>query len=452
MHLATHYAKFALKMAIDKPKPGRQSRWLGVLAGRGGLRYYEGIMRDGMRFLPLLFTVFVDSLGFGLVFPIFFPLVIHNETGLVPDEMSLAARGLIVGCLISSFCLGQFFSGPAFGAWSDRRGRKKILILTLWLAVASYLLAGCAILASSLTLLFASRLLGGAAAGNYAIAQSIVADQSDETNKAKNFGLIGMAYGTGFILGPFLGGKLSGDLYPVTTPFWVAAGVCLFNIMLVHWKLRETLPALQFKNASLMAPVHNLRKAFQHPTLRGVFLVMFLFSLGWGFFTEFSPLFLISYFNFDRGNIGNFYACVGLWVAVCQGVLIRPCLKRFSAPALLHIGLLCLGIVLPLTLVVGSATGLYWVLPFLAFFESLVYPTASTIVSNKSGPDVQGEMLGIHNSVQWAAIGVSPLFSGSLVALYPHLPVSVASVCMFLAFSLLLFLFRRKRTLPTQDA
>ena len=107
-------------------------------------------------------------------------------------------RGFIFGTLISTFCLGQFFSGPILGAFSDRKGRRKILLITVGMAFISYIFAGCAILGKSIVLLYLSRLMAGVAAGNYAIAQSMVVDCTAMEDRAKNFGLLGMAWGSGF--------------------------------------------------------------------------------------------------------------------------------------------------------------------------------------------------------------------------------------------------------------
>ncbi|MBS0603590.1 MAG: MFS transporter [Verrucomicrobia bacterium] len=402
-----------------------------------------------MRFLPLLLTVFIDSLGFGLAFPIFSALIMNPELSILAPDTTLSMRGWIFGLLISAFCIGQFFGGPILGALSDRKGRKKILLLTLLLALATYLLIGVGILIHSVLLILGARLIGGWAAANWSIAQSIIVDCSSDEQKAKNFGLLGMAWGTGFVIGPFMGGKLSDpalfDGGGLATPFWVAAGLCLFNFFLLLWRLEETLPSNLLAKVSWLAGVEHLKKAFTSPKLRSIFAVMFIFSLGWGFFTEFCPVFLIERLGFSMGEIANFFAWVGLWIAICQGVLIRPFLNRFSPQTLLPCALFGMALVLPLMLFVHEAWALFALLPLIAFAESLITPTASTLVSNLSSKEAQGEVLGIHNSIQWAAIGFAPLFSGSVVALFPHLPVTVATVTMLVAMIVFLKAFRKRK-------
>ena len=397
--------------------------------------------------LPLLFTVFIDSLGFGLVFPIFSPLLLDVQGGMVGAEVSLGTRGALVGLLISSFCIAQFFSGPFLGAHSDKKGRKKILLYTVLAAFASYLMAGLAISYGLLWLLFISRIAAGISAGNYAIAQSTIVDTSQEKEMANNFGLIGMAWGLGFIIGPYIGGKL---LVPSffssgawTTPFWFAAFLCGVNYLLLWFGMRETLPASSQIKMSLSLGVRHLKMAFTHPTLRGLFIGMFLFSFGWGFFTEFSPIFLIRRMDFSVTDIANFYAYVGICIAVSQGVLIRPFVKKFAPHQILLFGLLTIGVALPFMLAATSFFHLLFVLPFIAFAESLIGPTATTLVSNLTPKENQGEMLGIYNSIQWAAIGLAPLFTGSFVTLYTHLPITVASGTMFIAWLVYYFVFKK---------
>ncbi|MCI0382666.1 MAG: MFS transporter [Chlamydiae bacterium] len=402
------------------------------------------------KLLPLLFAVFIDSLGFGLVVPIFSPLIINNEGGIFSPETSVAFRGFVFGILISSFCIGQFFSGPLLGAISDRRGRKKVIIATVWLACLGYLLAGLGIFNKNLFFLFLARVVGGIAAGNYGVAQSVIADTFPEKDKAKNFGLVGMSWWTGFIIGPFLGGKLAA--FGLTAPFWIAACFCFGSIILLHWKMKESYaPAGVPSKVNFLAGIWQIKKAFGLAHLRGVFLIMFVVSLGWGFFTEFSPVFLIRYFGFNLEQIANFYAWLGLWVAVSQGLLIRPFFKKFALEHIFPMALLGLGLVLPIMLWLNGPVGLFWLLPLVGIGEALIFPTATAIVSNLSDKTAQGEMLGIHNSVQWAAIAISPIFSGSLVALYPSLPIVVSSSCMICSFLLAIWFFRRKKE-PTQES
>ncbi|MGB7128924.1 MAG: MFS transporter [Candidatus Rhabdochlamydia sp.] len=395
-----------------------------------------------MRLFPVLLTVFIDSLGFGLVYPIFSVLLMNPEQGFLPVNTSLAMRGWLFGLLVSGFCLGQFFGGPVLGALSDYKGRKKILLLTLWLATATYALTAIGIVFESIIVIFISRLLGGVAAGNWSVAQTVIVDTSTGEEKPKNFGLLGMAWGTGFVIGPYLGGKLSDPsicaIFNLTTPFFAASFLCLLNIVLLVWRMQESLPAIQITKISLITGIHQLREAFTSGKLRSLFFMMFVFCIGWGFFTEFCPIFLIRKFHFSGSEIANFYASIGLWIAFCQGLVIRPFLRWFSPNTLILTALLGMGCTLIIMAFIEVKFFLYCMLPALAFFEALLFPSATTIVSNVSDKQSQGHILGIYNSVQWAAIGLTPLFSGSFVAIYPYLPFAIGAMSMF--FALIVFI------------
>lgn len=402
-----------------------------------------------MRIFPLLLTVFIDSLGFGLVFPIFSPMIVSNEEGMFSPEVSLVIRGLIFGLLVSSYCIGQFFGSPLLGALSDKMGRKKVLVWSMWMAFLGYIMAGLGVIFQNLWLLFLARIVAGVSAGNFAVAQSFIADVSTKDNKTKNFGLVGMSCWSGFVIGPFLGGKFAA--YGFTFPFAIAALICLFNALLLLFRVTETHVSKNEGKIQLLAGVYQIRKAFTAPELRGIFGVMFIISLGWGFFTEFSPIFLIQRLGCNTGQIANFYAWVGLWIATCQGLLIRPLLKRFNPKRLMAIGIFAMGLLLPFMLAFKGYSGLFLLVPFIAFAQALIFPNAATLVSNLSSNETQGEILGIHNSVQWAAIAFPPLFSGSFVALYPHLPITVGSISMFVAFVAFIWIYRTKVEEKTFD-
>jgi len=284
-----------------------------------------------------------------------------------------------------------------------------------------------------------ARLAGGIAAGNFAVAQSAVADMSTKDEKTKNFGLVGMAYWTGFVIGPFIGGKLAPKGFVV--PFVVAGILCFVSTLLLIFFLKESLVKPNTGKIQLLQGIFQIKKAFTMPNLRGIFLVMFIFCLGWGFFTEFSPIFLMRRVGFNVGQVANFYAWVGIWIAICQGCLTRFVSKLFLPQHLLRVGLVLLGAVLPAMLFTRGLVSLFWLVPCIALAQALVFPAAATLVSNSAGSESQGEMMGIHNSVQSAAIAIPPLFSGPFVALYPHLPVTVGSGCMLVAFLIFLKIF-----------
>jgi len=391
------------------------------------------------KILPLLLTAFIDSLGFGIVLPLLPTLIMQPESALMPDAL-LSVKGLFFGLIITIFCLGQFFGGPMLGAISDRYGRKKVLCASIAIGAVSYLLGSLSILAGSIVLFLIARLFQGVSSANFSIAQAMVVDLSREEQKRNNFGLVGMAWGVGFILGPCLGGFFSEQH---TLAFFFSSMICLLNLALILMLVKESLQIRKNSPWSPLGSIRDMKKAFTHPSLKGVFFTTFIFSLGWGFFTEFAPIMLMDRFSFGAREIGNFYAYAGIWIAVCQGLLIRPLVKKFAPAQLLRMALLFMGV--NLLLFMGSKE--VWILfiatPLISLPEALIYPNIAALISSLSNKDEQGEMLGLHNSVQWSSIGILPLFSGALVANYPLMPIIFSSATLFIALFVFQFYYKR---------
>jgi len=159
--------------------------------------------------LTIFFTVFIDLLGLGIVIPILPALIINPTANLLPFDTAFSQRTIIYGFLIASYPIMQFFGAPLLGTLADRFGRKKILSISLLGTWAGYVLFIIGILTQDIYLLFIGRSIDGFTGGNISIAQSAISDISTPENKSRNFGLVGMAFGLGFVIGPYIGGKLS---------------------------------------------------------------------------------------------------------------------------------------------------------------------------------------------------------------------------------------------------
>lgn len=396
--------------------------------------------------LPIFVTVFIDLLGVGLVIPIFAPLFLDFRGGLLPASFSLATRTMILGFMMAAFPLAQFFGSPILGALSDRIGRKKVLLFSLFGTFIGYILSALGITFGALWLLFLSRIIDGFTGGNISTAMSAIADLSDQKSKARNFGLIGMAFGLGFIIGPYVGGKLSDPgVWPwfnYSTPFLFAAVLCAFNIFLVLWRFRETLARKIHREISLFTGFKNIYRAFQLPNLRVLFTVVFLLTFGFNFFTQFFQVYLIERFHFGQGQIGDLFAFMGFWIALTQGLVTRSLSKKFPPERILKFTFLGMSFVLLLILFVPAAKFLYLVLPFLALFNGLTQPNTTALVSNLSDRQSQGEILGIQQSIQSAGMAIPPIIAGFLVSVHRTLPVLAGSVLIFTAWLVFVGFFK----------
>ncbi|MDP2750981.1 MAG: MFS transporter [Nanoarchaeota archaeon] len=398
--------------------------------------------------MPIFLTVFIDMIGIGIIIPIFAPMLLDINSNLVPAYYSLADRTLILGILMGVYPMAQFFGAPILGAISDRVGRKKILLLSLVGTVIGYALSAIGIMQGSITIIIIGRIIDGFTGGNISIAMSAIADVSDEKEKAKNFGIIGTAFGLGLILGPFIGGKLSDhsavSWFNNSTPFWFAAILSIMNIIFVIWFFKETLKIRINSSISFLTGIRNIKKVFYMPNLNILFLVIFLLSFGFTFYTQFFSVYLIDKFSFNAVQIGNFFAYVGLWIAITQATLIGPISKRFASEKVLSFSMVLFGIILLFLLLPKEAYLLFFIVPFIAICQGIIRPNYTAMVSNLSDKKSQGEIMGINQSIQALAMSIPPIIAGVISGFHVAAPIFVASACTFLAWIVFVKFFNKK--------
>jgi DHA1 family tetracycline resistance protein-like MFS transporter len=397
--------------------------------------------------LPIFFTVFIDLLGLGIIIPILPAVILNPMAGLLPMDYDFSLRTIIYGFLIASYPLMQFFGAPMLGALADRMGRRKILLASLIGTLGGYLLIAIGILTQNIWLLFIGRAIDGFTGGNISIAQSAIADISDDSNRAKNFGLIGMAFGLGFVIGPYLGGKLSDpsilSWFDFATPFWFAALLTALNILMVLKRFPETLKNRKTGRIDPLAGVKNIRKAFEIKQLRTIFAVIFLLTVGFNFFTQFFQVFLVGKFQFNQSQIGDLFAYMGIWIAVAQGAFLRPLSKRFSPMKILSISSILLAATFPFLLLPDQAGWIYVIIPFIAIFQGLTQPNSTAIVSSMSDRSSQGEILGINQSIVSLAQALPPILAAFLTTININLPTLFAAGSTLAAWIVFVFVFKR---------
>ncbi|MFN8316339.1 MAG: MFS transporter [Chitinophagales bacterium] len=390
--------------------------------------------------LAVFITVFIDMLGVGIIIPIFAPLIVRNEYGLMPLATSEATRNLTYGVLSATFAIFQFFGAPILGGLADKYGRKKILRFSLFGTFVGYVLFALAVHYRLLWLVFIARALPGFMGGNISIVLASLADISDPKDRAKNFGLVGMAFGLGFILGPFIGGTLG--KIDLALPLWCTAALTLLNIVLVIIQFPETFVPSGNGTVSLLTGIRNVKRALKMKELDVVFLTLFLQAFGFSFFMQFFQVYLIKQFDFSQVQIGQMFGYIGIWIAITQGGITRLVSKRFSSPQILQVTLL--GLSLSLWLILGPSA--LWMLfvtqPLVALFQGLSQPNLTSIVSVLTPKDTQGEILGIQQSVQSLAFAIPPIIAGVVVSIDVRLPIFLAGLSIFIAWLVFVFGFR----------
>ena len=331
---------------------------------------------------------------------------------------------------------------PIVGTLSDQKGRKPLLINTLLIVILGYLLCAAGVWAESLLLLLFGRTIVGIGTGNVAVVYAAIADISKPEEKAKHFGLSSMSSGIGFTIGPFLGGTLSA--WGFATPFLCAMAFSLINLGMVVFWLGETHHVRRKVEISLTLALSHLKKAFKVPTLRALFLCFFFFCVGWSFYWEFIPVTWIQEYHLTTSQVGNFFAYGAAFYALSSGLLIRPTVSRFQPLPVLFVSLALLTVFI-IPLLFHTNIGVFWIyIPIQQFLIAHVFPTTSTIVSNSVKEDMQGEIMGILQSVDSFAFAISPLIAGAFVGLSAKTPLIVSGGCMFLASLVLLGSYRKK--------
>lgn len=414
-----------------------------------------------MKFFTILFVGFVGYLGIALVYPIFAVFLFDPKNPFLEEGTSAATRGAILGLLIGLTPLTQFFSSPLLGKLSDLFGRKRSLLCGTAIGCLGYLLAFVGIKSGSLSLLFLYRFCIGVSEGNIAVAQAAIADMSSQQEKAKRFAFFNASLGTGFTLGPFIGGKLADPSISVwcgyITPFVFAGLLSFINLLFVFWKLpndqrcpEERSPEESSGSRTMFQWMNQLKKVCLCSILRYLFLGTFVFAFGWSFYSEFMPLFLQARFAFSSSGMGNFYAYGGLWYALNAALLIMPVLKKYAPEKIIIKALLgCAGTML-LMLAIDNSLFLWALVPLLTYCTSLISPTLITLISNNSDPHSQGESLGLYQSVVAMAMGISPLIIGPCVGLYPDLTILGGAVAMLFAGLLLWIGLKTTPVIETQ--
>ncbi|MEL6673200.1 MAG: MFS transporter [Bacteroidota bacterium] len=405
----------------------------------------------------IFLTVFLDLLGLTIIIPVLAPLLVDSLEVFGP-EVELQTRTLTLGAVIGTFALMQFFSAPFLGALSDKYGRRKVLFYSLYASLLGYILFGLGIIWGSLEIMFLGRIVGGLGSGNISVIYSSIADVSSAAEKARNFGIVGMAFGLGFVIGPVLGGFLADpeivSWFSSSTPFFFSALLVALNIVLVYFRFPETnLHPNRELQPNLGGAMRNLVKAFGHPQLRSIFLVIFFFTFGFAFFTQFFQVFLIGKFEYDESDIGLLFGYIGVLIALTQGLLVRALSKRVGPMKLV---LFCLPLLVLAFIVLvfpDTSLGLYLVMPGVAVAQGLTSPNLYAIVSNSVPEDQQGETLGMQQSMQSLGQLVPPLIGGYAVAQVLTMPIWLAAGTVFLGWVIFVWQFGKKalKEGPPQD-
>ncbi len=368
------------------------------------------------RILPILFiTLVLDLIGFGMIIPII-PIILTDpsSSSFLLHGFSVDAQYIFAGVLTALYGITQFIAAPILGELSDIYGRKKILTLGIVVLACAQILFGIAISIASISLLVFSRIIAGFAGANFSIAQATIADVTAPKDRSKNFGLIGAAFGIGFIIGPVLGGFIASETGSAAIPFFVAGILGIINTLIVTLLLPETRHIKSDVRASFNVTkgVRNIIIALKDVDSRPLFISSFLFQSGFVFFTSFIGILLTSKFGFTEAMIGGFFGIVGIWIVITQGFILRKIAGKISEQKILFYSLLILALGISLYPFVNSIALIYSIIPLIAIGNGLSIANISALISKSVSNERQGAILGISGSVSALSQGIAPLFAG----------------------------------------
>ena len=346
--------------------------------------------------LVIFLTIFVNLVGFGIIIPL---LPFYAET--------FGASPLTIGLLFASFSLSQLIASPLLGGLSDRWGRRPVLILSLIGTAVSFVMLA---LAQSLTMLFAARIVDGLSGGNITTARAYIADVTTEAERPRAFGMLGAAFGLGFIIGPAMGGALATVSY--TAPIWAAAAITLVAIGLAWIWLPETVHRAQ---AGAALPWHAMGNVMRRPRLRRLLAVDFTYWMAFAVYQTTFALFGARRFAFDATHTGYLLRGFGVLGVVVQGGLVGPIVAALGSRRSLLAGLafaaigwaggaLTFSVPLFVATLVPAAIGI-----------GLCNATLTALVSTTAGPTEQGRVQGAAGALESLGRTLGPVWGNAVL-------------------------------------
>ena len=349
--------------------------------------------------LIIFLTIFVNLIGFGIIIPL---LPYYAE--------QFGASPLVIGLLFAIYSLCQLLAAPALGDLSDRWGRRPILIFSLLGTVVSFVMLA---MAHSVVMLFLARIVDGLSGGNISTARAYVADVTEPKDRARAFGLIGAAFGLGFIMGPALSGMLARVSY--TAPIWAAAALTFVAAVMALVWLPET---VHRAHAGAGNPLSYLPELLQRPAMRRVLALDFIYWFAFSIFQTTFALFAQRRFQFDASRTGYFLAGFGVLGAIIQGGFIRPIVKRTGDKSMFIAGVLFSIVGLVAAALSHSVTLFAISLVPLAFGMGFGHPTVSSLVSRAGRGDEQGRVQGAASAVESLGRTVGPVWGNASLEKY----------------------------------
>jgi multidrug resistance protein len=368
--------------------------------------------------------MFIDLLGFGLIIPI---LPIYSE--------QLGASGWMIGLIAGSYSLMQFIFAPIWGNLSDIFGRKPILMASIAINIAGYIFFANA---TSITLLLLSRSFSGIGSANISVAQAYISDITPPEKRAKSFGLIGVAFGLGFILGPPFGGFLK-EYYGIAALGYTASTLSLINFLFVFFMLEESFTNRPESSFKIINPFQGIIDGFRMPIVSEIMTITIVYITAFSMMHVTASLLWENQYDKSEAEIGYIFAFIGLAVVIVQGSLVGPATKRYGEKNLLRWG--CIFMAFGLASMPFVPISFFFPLMFISLMlialgNGFATPSINSLLSQAVEPQVQGKYMGINQSLGSLGRVIGPIIGAAMYDMYYHSPYILAGIMMIGCFLL----------------
>ena len=370
----------------------------------------------------IFLVVLIDMLGFSLILPL---LPYYAET--------FGSNAIVTGLLLASYALAQLIGSPLLGRMSDRFGRRPILLVSVFGTFLGFVLLG---LANSIWVLFAARIFDGLTGGNISVAQAYISDVTDASNRSKGLGMIGAAFGLGFIIGPVTGGILS-QQWGYQVPAFFAAALSLANLALIFFWLPESLPEEKRHTATDRKPAVNLDallSALKRPFTGSLLASRFVFGTAFAIFQTLFSLYALKKFNLDVTQTSYILTYVGVLSVITQGFVVGRLAKRFREDVLMLVGVGMMALSMFLWGVAESVPMLLIIMAPLSLAGGTLNTVLSSALTKSVEPVEVGGILGLSVSVESSTRVIAPVIGSWLLQAYgtsaPGYFAGVVLVCL----------------------
>ncbi len=390
--------------------------------------------------LPLYVVIFVGFAGYSLMITVFTPMLLRGGNSLLAASDPMQKRTIILGILLCLYPLGQFVGSPILGWFSDRFGRKPILLISLAITTTCYALIALSLNIGSLPLLVVASLVAGLSEANIVAAQSAIADVAAPADRNRFFGYIYMSVSGAYIVGPLVGGKLADPTlvswFDYATPFWTVCFLLVLTTAATAIFFHETHPPAA-DGGSVMRAFTNLADVFTNRRLRALYWLNFLFYLAiFGFFRCY-PMYLVDRFHMGVSRVSEFIAWVGIPIVLANLWLTSFLSARFAVKKITVWSGLLTGVFM-LMVVLPRQVSALWVTLFLTSGAlALSLPSCATLLSTAASRHDQGRVMGNNQALQVGAEALSGIMGGLLAAVATKLSLIVLAAIAIIAALLL---------------